>query len=134
MVYLYTRIQHGVPVKRVIALAQVEPSKQSAEFRERQVRLLFKKVHSVSLHRTMEMANCTSPSIPASELARWEAWLEENGIAKRSPRGISAARAYTLGILDPHLLEIASPASGRSIEVVRTFQDKARTYHTVLSG
>jgi catechol 2,3-dioxygenase-like lactoylglutathione lyase family enzyme len=49
-------------------------------------------------------------AIPASELARWEVWLEENGIA------IEEKRAWDLGAqsiyfqdTDRHLLEVASP-------------------------
>jgi len=79
---------------------------------EHQVLLLFKKGGSLSI---------TSPhdgdgelhiafAIPASELARWEAWLEENGIA------IEEKRKWDLGgqsiyFRDPdrHLVEIASP-------------------------
>ena len=79
---------------------------------ERQVLLLFKKGGSLGI---------TSPhdgggelhiafAIPASELATWEAWLEENEIA------IEEKRTWDLGgqsiyFRDPdrHLLEIASP-------------------------
>ena len=79
---------------------------------ERQVLLLFKKRGSLDI---------TSPhdgdgelhvafAIPASELAQWEAWLQENGIP------VEEKRAWDLGghsiyFRDPdrHLLEIASP-------------------------
>ena len=79
---------------------------------QRQVLLLFKKGGSLDI---------TSPhdgdgelhiafAIPASELASWEAWLQENGIA------IEEKRAWDLGGVslyfrdpDRHLLEIASP-------------------------
>jgi hypothetical protein len=54
-------------------------------------------------------------AIPASELARWESWLEENGVAieERRTWDFGDQRIY---FRDPdrHLLEIAMPASGRS--------------------
>jgi hypothetical protein len=56
------------------------------------------------------MASCIAFAIPATELARWEAWLQENGIA------IEEKRLWDLGGQsiyprdpDRHLLEIASP-------------------------
>lgn len=79
---------------------------------ERQVLLLFKKggsLHISSPHDGDGELHIAF-AIPASELARWEAWLGENGIA------IEEKRTWDLGgcsiyFRDPdrHLLEIASP-------------------------
>ena len=78
---------------------------------ERQVLLLFKKVfarHPITARWRWRTAHRLAVS--ASELPRWEAWLEENGIA------IEEKRTWDLGgqsvyFRDPdrHLLEIASP-------------------------
>lgn len=79
---------------------------------ERQVLLLFKQggsLHISSPHDGYGELHIAF-AIPASELARWEAWLEENGIV------IEEKRTWDLGgrslyFRDPdrHLLEIASP-------------------------
>jgi catechol 2,3-dioxygenase-like lactoylglutathione lyase family enzyme len=79
---------------------------------ERQVLLLFKKggsLHIPSPHDGDGELHIAF-AIPASELARWESWLAENGIA------IEEKRTWDLGgqsiyFRDPdrHLLEIASP-------------------------
>ena len=79
---------------------------------ERQVLLLFKKggsLHIPSPHDGDGELHIAF-AIPASELARWEAWVKENGIA------IEEKRKWDLGgqsiyFRDPdrHLLEIASP-------------------------
>jgi catechol 2,3-dioxygenase-like lactoylglutathione lyase family enzyme len=79
---------------------------------ERQVLLLFRKGGSLSIPSPHDGDGelHIAFAIPASELARWEAWLEENGIA------IEEKRTWDLGgqsiyFRDPdrHLLEIASP-------------------------
>jgi len=79
---------------------------------KRQVLLLFEKggsLHIPSPHDGDGELHLAF-AIPASELARWEAWLKENGIA------IEEKRTWDLGgqsiyFRDPdrHLLEIASP-------------------------
>jgi len=79
---------------------------------ERQILLLFKKggsIHIPSPHDGCGELHIAF-AIPASELTRWEAWLEENGIS------IEEKRTWDLGgrsiyFRDPdrHLLEIASP-------------------------
>jgi catechol 2,3-dioxygenase-like lactoylglutathione lyase family enzyme len=79
---------------------------------ERQVLLLFKKGGSLRISSPHDGDGelHLALAIPASELARWDAWLEENGIA------IEEKRTWDLGgqsiyFRDPdrHLLEIASP-------------------------
>jgi len=79
---------------------------------ERQVLLLFKKGGSLSIPSPHDGDGelHIAFAIPASELARWEVWLEENGIA------VEEKRTWDLGgqsiyFRDPdrHLLEIASP-------------------------
>jgi len=79
---------------------------------ERRFLLLFKKGGSL---------NITSPhdgdgelhiafAIPASELARWEAWLEENGIAiEEKCRWDLGGESLYFRDPDRHLLEVASP-------------------------
>ena len=79
---------------------------------ERQVLLLFKKGGSVGIPSPHDGDGelHIAFAIPASELTRWEAWLEENGVP------IEEKRTWDLGgesiyFRDPdrHLLEIASP-------------------------
>jgi catechol 2,3-dioxygenase-like lactoylglutathione lyase family enzyme len=79
---------------------------------EGQVLLLFKKGGSLSVPSPHDGDGelHIAFAIPASELARWESWLEENGVA------IAERRTWDLGgqsiyFRDPdrHLLEIASP-------------------------
>jgi catechol 2,3-dioxygenase-like lactoylglutathione lyase family enzyme len=79
---------------------------------ERQVLLLFKKGGSLGIPSPHDGDGelHIAFAISASELPRWEAWLEENGIA------IEEKRMWDLGgqsiyFRDPdrHLLEIASP-------------------------
>jgi catechol 2,3-dioxygenase-like lactoylglutathione lyase family enzyme len=79
---------------------------------ERQVLLLFKKGGSLGIPSPHDGEGelHIAFAIPASEWARWETWLEENGIA------IEEKRTWDLGgqsmyFRDPdrHLLEIASP-------------------------
>jgi catechol 2,3-dioxygenase-like lactoylglutathione lyase family enzyme len=79
---------------------------------ERQVLLLFKKGGSlrVSSPHDGDGELHIAFAIAASELTRWEAWLEENGIS------VEEKRTWDLGgqsiyFRDPdrHLLEIASP-------------------------
>jgi catechol 2,3-dioxygenase-like lactoylglutathione lyase family enzyme len=79
---------------------------------DRQVLLLFKKGGSLGIPSPHDGDGelHIAFAIPASELARWEAWLEKNGIS------IEEKRTWDLGgqsiyFRDPdrHLLEIASP-------------------------
>ena len=79
---------------------------------ERSVLLLFKKGGSlkVTSRHDGDGELHVAFAIPASELMRWEAWLQENGIS------IEEKRTWDLGgqslyFRDPdrHLLEIASP-------------------------
>ena len=79
---------------------------------ERQVLLLFKKGGSLDISSPHDGDGelHVAFAIPASELARWEAWLAQNGIA------IEEKREWDLGgtsiyFRDPdrHLLEVASP-------------------------
>lgn len=79
---------------------------------ERQVLLQFKRSGSLRISSPHDGVGelHIAFAIPATELARWEAWLEENGIA------IEEKRMWDLGgqsicFRDPdrHLLEIASP-------------------------
>ena len=79
---------------------------------DRQVLLLFKKAGSLAIPSPHDGDGelHIAFAIPASELARWEAWLEENGIS------VEEKRTWDLGgqsiyFRDPdrHLLEIASP-------------------------
>ena len=79
---------------------------------ERQVLLLFKKGGSLDIPSPHDGDGelHIAFAISASELPRWEAWLQENGIA------IEEKRTWDLGgqsiyFRDPdrHLLEIASP-------------------------
>ena len=79
---------------------------------ERQVLLLFKKGGSLGIPSPHDGDGelHIAFAIPSSELAGWEAWLEENGIP------VEEKRAWDLGGIslyfrdpDRHLLEIASP-------------------------
>jgi len=78
----------------------------------RQVLLLFKKGGS----RTIQSPHDGSGelhlafAIPAAELARWEAWLAENGIAVEEKRAWERG-GYSLYFRDPdrHLIEVATP-------------------------
>ena len=79
---------------------------------ERQILLLFKKGGSLDIPSPHDGDGelHIAFAIPASELVRWEVWLEENGIV------IEEKRTWDLGgqsiyFRDPdrHLLEIASP-------------------------
>ena len=79
---------------------------------DRQVLLLFKKGGSLNMPTPHDGTGelHMAFAVPASELAKWEAWLEENGIA------IEEKRTWDLGgqsmyFRDPdrHLLEIATP-------------------------
>ena len=79
---------------------------------ERPVLLLFKKggsLHIPSPHDGYGELHIAF-AIPASELVRWEMWLEENGIVIEEKRtwGLGGRSIY---FRDPdrHLLEIASP-------------------------
>ena len=69
---------------------------------ERQVLLLFKKRGSLSME--------TPHAIAAADLANWEAWLAENGIAIEETKKWEAG-GISLYFRDPdrHLLEIATP-------------------------
>jgi len=79
---------------------------------ERQVLLLFKKGGSLRIPSPHDGDGelHVAFAIPASELPRWEAWLEENGfsIEEKRPRDLGGQSLY---FRDPdrHLLEIASP-------------------------
>ena len=79
---------------------------------DRQVLLLFKKGGSLGIPSPHDGDGelHIAFAIPSSELAGWEAWLEENGIP------VEEKRAWDLGGIslyfrdpDRHLLEIASP-------------------------
>jgi catechol 2,3-dioxygenase-like lactoylglutathione lyase family enzyme len=79
---------------------------------ERQVLLLFKKRGSLSIQSPHDGDGelHLAFAIPAPELARWEAWLAEIGIA------IEEKRIWELGgvsiyfrDLDRHLIELATP-------------------------
>ena len=79
---------------------------------ERQVLLLFKKRGSLSIQSPHDGDGelHLAFAVPASELARWEAWLGESGIP------IEEKRLWELGgeslyfrDLDCHLIELATP-------------------------
>jgi catechol 2,3-dioxygenase-like lactoylglutathione lyase family enzyme len=79
---------------------------------ERQVLLLFKKGGS----RTIQSPHDgdgelhVAFAIPSTELAKWEGWLEENGIAVEEKRTweLGGQSVYFRGP-DRHLVEIATP-------------------------
>lgn len=79
---------------------------------ERQVLLLFKKDSSlrISSPHDGEGELHIALATPASELMRWKAWLEENGISIEERRiwDLDGQSLYFRD-LDRHLLEIASP-------------------------
>jgi hypothetical protein len=90
--------------------------------------------HSVSLHRTMEMANSTSLSrflLPSWRDGKHSLRRTES-LSKRSAPGIWVARAYTFGIPTAICWKLPRQASGRSIEVVRTVEDSRQRTHRVL--
>jgi catechol 2,3-dioxygenase-like lactoylglutathione lyase family enzyme len=79
---------------------------------DRQVLLLFKKGASVTIQSPHDGAGelHLAFAIAGSELSRWEAWLDENGIA------VEEKRAWELGGVslyfrdpDRHLIEVATP-------------------------
>ena len=79
---------------------------------DRQVLLLFKKRASLCIPSPHDGDGelHIAFAIPASELTRWEAWLEENGIAIEEKRTWDLD-GQSIYFLDPdrYLLEIASP-------------------------
>jgi hypothetical protein len=82
-------------------------------------------VRSASLHRTMEMASCTSLSrfLPPSWRDGKHGLRRTESLSKRSACGISVARAYTFGIPTAICWKLPRPASGRPIDVVRTVDE-----------
>ena len=79
---------------------------------ERQVLLLFKKRGSLSIQSPHfgEGELHLAFAIPASELARWEAWLAEAGIAIEEKRMWELGRvSIYFRDLDRHLIELATP-------------------------
>ena|SRR5438105_1522501 len=79
---------------------------------ERQVLLLFKKGGSLEIRSPHDGTGelHLAFAIPGVDLARWEAWLAENGIA------VEEKRAWELGGVslyfrdpDRHLIEVATP-------------------------
>jgi catechol 2,3-dioxygenase-like lactoylglutathione lyase family enzyme len=79
---------------------------------ERQVLLLFKKGASRSIQSAHDGDGelHLAFAIPASEMARWESWLAENGIEVEEKRTWDPG-GQSLYFRDPdrHLIEIASP-------------------------
>lgn len=79
---------------------------------ERQVLLLFKKGGSLDIFAPHDGDGelHVAFAIPASELVRWEAWLEENGIAVEEKRGWERG-GQSLYFRDPdrHLVEVVTP-------------------------
>jgi len=79
---------------------------------ERQVLLLFKKGGSLGIPSPHDGEGelHIAFAIPAAELTRWEAWLEENGIPVEEKRTWDLG-GQSLYFRDPdrHLLEVASP-------------------------
>jgi catechol 2,3-dioxygenase-like lactoylglutathione lyase family enzyme len=79
---------------------------------ERQVLLLFRKGGSLNMPTPHDGEGQLhiAFAIPSAELARWEAWLEENGIAAEEKRAWDLG-GHSLYFRDPdgHLLEIATP-------------------------
>ena len=79
---------------------------------ERQVLLLFKKGGSLAMETPHDGDGelHLAFAIPAAELARWEAWLAENGIALEERRQWERG-GVSLYFRDPdrHLIEVATP-------------------------
>ena len=79
---------------------------------ERQVLLLFKKRGSLSMETPHDGEGelHVAFAIAAADLANWEAWLAENGIAIEETKKWEAG-GISLYFRDPdrHLLEIATP-------------------------
>jgi len=79
---------------------------------DRQVLLLFRKGGSLATSSPHDGAGelHLAFAIPAEELAHWETWLAENGIAVEEKRAWEAG-GQSLYFRDPdrHLLEIATP-------------------------
>ena len=79
---------------------------------ERQILLLFKRGGSLGIASPHDGDGelHIAFAIPASELVRWEAWLEENRIAIEEKRTLDQG-GQSVYFRDPdrHLLEIASP-------------------------
>jgi catechol 2,3-dioxygenase-like lactoylglutathione lyase family enzyme len=79
---------------------------------DRQVLLLFKKGGSRQMVTSHDGEGelHVAFAIPASELARWEAWLAENGIAVEEKRTWEhGGQSVYFRDPDRHLLEIATP-------------------------
>ena len=78
----------------------------------RQVLLLFKKGGSLAIESPHDGDGelHLAFAIPAAELARWEAWLAENGLAIEEKRAWEAG-GWSLYFRDPdrHLIEVATP-------------------------
>lgn len=94
----------------------------------RQVLLLFKKGGSRLIQSPLDGDGelHVAFAIPASDLAQWQAWLEENGIA------VEEKRTWDLGgksiyFRDPdcHLEKSLLPVSGPSIDLVQLLRMRA---------
>ncbi len=79
---------------------------------DRQVLLLFKKRGSLTIETPHDGAGelHIAFAIPGAELANWEAWLSENGIAVEEKKAWDSG-GHSLYFRDPdrHLIEVATP-------------------------
>ena len=79
---------------------------------DRQVLLLFRKGGSLAIESPHDGDGelHLAFAIPAAELATWEAWLRENGIAPEEKRTCELG-GQSLYFRDPdrHLIEVATP-------------------------
>ncbi len=103
--------------RKHVLVAAREPGPMHAG--TRQVLLLFKKraLRAIQSPHDGDGELHVAFAIPSSELANWESWLQTRGIAVEEKRTWELG-GWSLYFRDPHrhLIELATPAHGRSIE------------------